>query len=92
MPVLGYIILATLSVSLLSLAGILLFQLRQTALEGILEYLVSFAVGFSLPLGAVLLGVSLGKATLVTKRAEASIRGVSGGVLIIAGFYLLVMF
>lgn len=54
--------------------------------------LAMFAVGFSLPLGAVLLGVSLGKTALATKKTEVSIRWVSGGVLMVAGFYLLVTF
>jgi cytochrome c biogenesis protein CcdA len=49
--------------------------------------LAMFAIGFSMPLGAVLLGVSLGKVTLAAKGAEAGFRWVSGGVLLIAGFY-----
>ncbi len=52
--------------------------------------LAMFAVGFSLPLGAVLLGVSLGKMSLVAKNADAAIRWTSGAILLIAGFYLLV--
>jgi cytochrome c biogenesis protein CcdA len=54
--------------------------------------LAMFAVGFSLPLGAVLLGVSLGKAALLTKNADTAIRWVSGGILLVAGFYLLVTY
>ena len=54
--------------------------------------LASFAIGFSLPLGAVLLGVSLGKTALLTKNADTAIRWVSGCILVIAGFYLLVTF
>jgi cytochrome c biogenesis protein CcdA len=54
--------------------------------------LAMFALGFSLPLGAVLLGVSLGKATLPTKYADAAIRWVSGSILLLAGFYLLVTY
>jgi cytochrome c biogenesis protein CcdA len=53
--------------------------------------LAMFAVGFSLPLGAVLLGVSLGKMSLVAKNADAAIRWISGAILLIAGFYLLLM-
>ncbi len=40
--------------------------------------LAMFALGFSLPLGAVLLGVSLGKTALLTKNADAAIRWISG--------------
>jgi cytochrome c biogenesis protein CcdA len=52
--------------------------------------LASFAVGFSLPLGAILLGVSLGKTTLVANKLSVTIRIISGIVLLGAGFYLLV--
>lgn len=51
-----------------------------------------FAVGFSLPLGAVLLGVSLGKTTAFAARADAAIRWASGVILLVVGFYLLVTF
>ena len=51
--------------------------------------LAMFAIGFSIPLGAVLLGVSLGKTALLTKNADTAIRWVSGCILVIAGFYLL---
>ena len=51
-----------------------------------------FAVGFSLPLGAVLLGVSLGKVSIFAGKADTAIRWVSGIVLLIVGFYLLIKF
>lgn len=54
--------------------------------------LAMFALGFSLPLGAVVLGVSLGKTALLTKNADTAIRWVSGSILLIAGFYLLLTF
>jgi len=54
--------------------------------------LAMFAIGFSLPLGAVLLGVSLSKISLAAKGADAAIRWVAGAVLVIAGFYFLVTF
>jgi cytochrome c biogenesis protein CcdA len=54
--------------------------------------LAMFAIGFSLPLGAVLLGVSLGKTTLVAKNADITIRYISGVILLIVGFYFLVTF
>lgn len=52
--------------------------------------LAMFAIGFSLPLGAVLLGVSLSKISLATKGVESVIRWVSGSVLLAAGFYFLI--
>jgi cytochrome c biogenesis protein CcdA len=54
--------------------------------------LAMFAIGFSLPLGAVLLGVSLSKISLAAKGADTAIRWVAGAVLVIAGFYFLVTF
>ncbi len=46
--------------------------------------LVAYAIEFSLPLAAIMLGVSFG-----TSVAEATIRVVTGVLLITAGFYFL---
>lgn len=54
--------------------------------------LAMFAVGFSLPLGTVLLGVSLGKTAFLSKNADIAIRWISGCILLFAGFYLLITF
>lgn len=54
--------------------------------------MAAFGVGFSLPLGAILLGVSLGKAAIKLQKAEAVIRIVAGVLLVCAGFYLLATF
>jgi len=54
--------------------------------------LAMFAIGFSISLGAVLLGVSLSRVSLAAKGADAAIRWVSGSVLMVAGFYFLVTF
>lgn len=54
--------------------------------------LTMYAIGFSLPLGAVLLGVSLGKTSLIARKAEVAIRWISGLILLVAGFYLLLTF
>ena len=54
--------------------------------------MAAFAIGFSLPLSAILFGVSLGKASLKARRADAVIRSVAGVLLVCAGFYLLVTF
>ena len=51
--------------------------------------LVAYAIGFSLPLGAAVLGVSFGKMAVKAKKADTAIRIVAGGLLIVAGFYLL---
>lgn len=54
--------------------------------------LAMFAIGFSIPLGAVLLGVSLGKVSIAAKGADIVIRWISGTILLVAGIYLLIMF
>jgi cytochrome c biogenesis protein CcdA len=54
--------------------------------------MAAFGVGFSLPLGAILFGVSFGKASLKAQKAEAAIRAVAGVLLVCAGFYLLATF
>ncbi|MBF0208483.1 MAG: hypothetical protein HQK53_16520, partial [Oligoflexia bacterium] len=52
--------------------------------------LLSFAIGFGLPIGAILLGISLGKTFFVARKTERVIRNVSGAVLLVTGFYLLI--
>ena len=54
--------------------------------------MAAFGVGFSLPLGTILFGVSFGKASLKAQKAEAAIRVVAGVLLVCAGFYLLATF
>lgn len=51
-----------------------------------------FAIGFSLPLAAILFGVSFGRASLKAQKADAAIRAVAGVLLIGAGLYLLASF
>ena len=51
--------------------------------------LVAYALGFSLPLGALMLGVSFATASVKFKGAEVFVRGVAGVVLIGVGFYFL---
>lgn len=50
----------------------------------------AFAVGFSLPLGAVMLGISLGGVTLAAKGLDRAVRWVCGGVLLAAGLYFVI--
>ncbi len=52
--------------------------------------LTAYAIGFSLPLGAILLGISLGKTIPLAQKMGNGVRKVSGVILIAAGFYLLI--
>lgn len=54
--------------------------------------LSAYAVGFSLPLAALMLGVTLGKSAIGFKKADTVIRFVAGVVLIGVGFYFLSTF
>jgi len=54
--------------------------------------MAAFGVGFSLPLSAILFGVSFGKASIKAQKVDVAIRVVAGVLLIGAGFYLLAMF
>ena len=54
-----------------------------------LGILLAFAIGFSLPLAALVLGVSFGKAAIKAKKVEVVIRVGAGILLISVGFYFL---
>ncbi len=54
--------------------------------------MAAFGVGFSLPLGAILFGISFGKTALKAQKVEAVIRSIAGILLIGAGLYLLATF
>jgi cytochrome c biogenesis protein CcdA len=54
--------------------------------------LAMFAVGFSIPLGAILMGVSLSKVSFAAKGIDKIIRYIAGLILVIAGFYFLINF
>jgi cytochrome c biogenesis protein CcdA len=51
--------------------------------------LIAYAIGFSLPLAAIMLGVSFGKSVAKAKTTVAAIRIVAGVILIAVGFYFL---
>jgi cytochrome c biogenesis protein CcdA len=51
-----------------------------------------FAVGFAIPLGAVMFGVSLSKISLAAKGADVIVRWMAGLMLIAGGFYFILMF
>lgn len=52
-----------------------------------LGVLIAYAIGFSLPLSALMLGVSFGKSALRVKQADTAFRMVAGVILIGVGFY-----
>ena len=54
--------------------------------------MAAYAVGFSLPLAAIMLGVSFGKMALRARKVEEAIRIVAGLLLVSAGFYFLATF
>ena len=51
-----------------------------------------FAVGFSIPIGAILMGVSLSSVSLKVKGIDTAIRFIAGIILVVAGFYFLVTY
>jgi len=51
-----------------------------------------YAIGFALPLGLLMLGISLGNFTLASKGMDKAMRWISGGILIVIGFYFLLSF
>jgi cytochrome c biogenesis protein CcdA len=51
--------------------------------------LVAYAIGFALPLGALMLGVSFGTAAVKFRGMETVVRCVAGVLLIVVGFYFL---
>ncbi|MCL5268997.1 MAG: hypothetical protein M1457_00215 [bacterium] len=54
--------------------------------------LIAYAIGFSLPLTALMLGVSFGKSAIRLKNADTAIRLAAGVVLIGVGFYFFYTF
>ena len=51
--------------------------------------LIAYAIGFSLPLAALMLGVSFGKSAIRLKKANTVIRLTAGVLLIGVGFYFI---
>lgn len=54
--------------------------------------MAAFGIGFSLPLTALLFGVSFGKASLKMQKADSAIRAIAGVLLTGAGLFLLALF
>lgn len=57
-----------------------------------LVLMIMYGIGFSIPLGALFLGVSLTKVSLMTKKAEQIFRWIFGLILIAAGFYFIITY
>ena len=53
--------------------------------------LAAFAIGYSLPMAAIMLGVGVGRVTSFFKKASGPIRIVFGIVLLVVGFWILVI-
>ncbi|MDI9442660.1 MAG: hypothetical protein QM844_00640, partial [Planctomycetota bacterium] len=51
--------------------------------------MAAFAIGFSVPLAAILFGISFGKASIKAGKADTAIRTLAGAALCVAGLYLL---
>lgn len=54
--------------------------------------LIAYAIGFSLPLAGIMIGVSFGASSIKIKKAEAVVRIIAGVLLVCAGFYFLATF
>jgi len=71
-------------------------RLQQASSEplGLLFALIlgMYAVGFAIPLGAVMLGVSLGRVSLAARGTDAVVRWIAGLILIVVGFHFLITF
>lgn len=51
-----------------------------------------YAIGFALPLGALVLGISLSKFSLASKGVDTAFRWIAGLILVVVGFYFLLTF
>lgn len=58
----------------------------------VMAMLIAYAIGFSLPVTAIMVGVSFGTSSIKAKKAEPVIRTIAGVLLISAGFYFLATF
>lgn len=52
--------------------------------------MTAFAIGYSLPMAAIMMGVGLGRMAGFAKKAAGPVRIVAGVVLLVAGFWLLI--
>ena len=74
---------------ILIILGVAILQGYTLWMYGILS---AYAIGFSLPLAVLMLGVSLGRSAIRFKEADKAIRFAAGVVFIVVGFYFLSTF
>jgi len=74
---------------ILIILGVAVLQGYTLWMYGILS---AYAIGFSLPLAALMLGISLSKSAIRFKEMDKAIRFVAGAVFIAVGFYFLSTF
>jgi len=74
---------------ILIILGVAVLQGYTLWMYGILS---AYAIGFSLPLAALMLGVTLGRSAIGLKEADKAIRFVAGAVFIVVGLYFLSTF
>ena len=92
----GLVVGGAVSVSSLACNPGIYIVLGVAVLQGytmwMMAVLVAYALGFSLPLAALVLGVSFGRSAVGAKKAETAFRIVAGLLLVGAGFYFLCTF
>jgi len=89
----GFIMGGTVSVCSLACNPGIYIVLGVAVLQGYtlwtIGLLAAYAVGFSLPLAAIMLGVSFGSSAIKAKKVEVAMRITGGVLLLTAGFYFL---
>ncbi len=91
--IVGFVMGGAISVCSLGCNPGILIILGVAVLQGYTLWMYSilsaYAIGFSLPLAALMLGVSLSKSAIRFKEADKAIRFAAGAVFIVVGFYFL---
>jgi cytochrome c biogenesis protein CcdA len=94
--IVGFVMGGAISVCSLGCNPGILIILGVAVLQGYTLWMYSilsaYAIGFSLPLAALMLGVSLSRSALKFKEADKAIRLLAGAVFIVVGFYFLSTF
>jgi len=94
--IIGFIMGGAISVCSLGCNPGILIILGVAVLQGYTLWMYSllsaYAIGFSLPLAALMLGVSLSRSAVRFKEADRAIRLVAGAVFVVIGFYFLSTF
>jgi cytochrome c biogenesis protein CcdA len=94
--IVGFVMGGAISVCSLSCNPGILIILGVAVIQGYTLWMYSilsaYAIGFSLPLAALMLGVSLSKSAIRFKEADKAIRIAAGAMFIVVGFYFLSTF